>query len=259
MQKDVFWSKDILLFEAKGPGSKLWVPFDVPADGRYELVAQVAHSPDYGTYMTQLDGQPVGSAETLEHEPGANVGDAGRSMPTSPRLTSSTIIESAGRSSRRAVTADLRMRQSGQRRVRYNLRLDTFVLASLTPAAALAANGEQAEEIKEIADHTSASAAGGARAEAALRDSDAEVRAAGAWTLGQLTNAPRSSIEALTRALGNADLGCSRPGGGCPAQHQHYGARQPRCIGPIPRRSGGRGPVGRCAGAGAPARSGCRA
>ena len=34
VQKDVFWSKDILFFEATGPGSKVIVPFDVSEDGR---------------------------------------------------------------------------------------------------------------------------------------------------------------------------------------------------------------------------------
>ena len=207
VQKDVFWSKDILFFEAKGPGSKLSVPFDVPADGRYELVAQVAHSPDYGTYMTQLDGQPVGSAETLEHEPGANVGDAGRidAYFTETYVAEDHLIGWAKLSKGRHTLTFVCVGRNSAASA-YNLGIDTFVLASLTPAAALAANGEQAEEIRAIADHTSASAAGRARAEAALRDSDAEVRAAGAWTLGQLTNAPRSSIEALTRALGDADV-----------------------------------------------------
>ncbi len=72
VQKDLFWSKDVLFFEAEGPGAKLDVPLDVPEDGDYELVTQVAQSYDYGKYKALLDGKPVTSAQ-LEHEPGADV------------------------------------------------------------------------------------------------------------------------------------------------------------------------------------------
>ena len=36
------------------------MPFDVAEDGRYEMVAQLAHSPDYGDYTVELDGQADG-------------------------------------------------------------------------------------------------------------------------------------------------------------------------------------------------------
>jgi Protein of unknown function (DUF2961)/HEAT repeats len=72
VSKDLFWSKDVLFLQAEGPGARLDVPFDVPEEGEYELVTQVAQSFDYGTYSVLLDGKPVQSAE-LEHEPGADV------------------------------------------------------------------------------------------------------------------------------------------------------------------------------------------
>ena len=78
VQKDVFWSRDLLFLDAKGIGSKISVPFEVNEDGRYELVAQLAHSPDYGIYTVELDGQSTTSSQALEHEPGANAGDATR-------------------------------------------------------------------------------------------------------------------------------------------------------------------------------------
>ncbi len=78
VQKDVFWSKDILFFEGSGPGAAVTIPFDVAADGRYELVAQLAHSSDYGAYVVELDGQSTASSTVLEHEPGANAGGTGR-------------------------------------------------------------------------------------------------------------------------------------------------------------------------------------
>jgi D-arabinan exo alpha-(1,3)/(1,5)-arabinofuranosidase (non-reducing end) len=69
---DLFWSKDVILFEAEGPGSRLEVPFDVPEEGDYEVYTQLAQGSDYGTYTVLLDGKPP-SAPQLEHEPGADV------------------------------------------------------------------------------------------------------------------------------------------------------------------------------------------
>jgi len=61
VQKEVFWSKDLLFFKAEAPGAKINVPIDVPRDGRYEVVAQVAQSPDYGDYVANLDGKLANS------------------------------------------------------------------------------------------------------------------------------------------------------------------------------------------------------
>ena len=69
---DLFWSKDVVVFEGEGPGSKITIPFDVPEDGDYELYAQMAQGSDYGVYTALLDGKPP-VAPVLEHEPGADV------------------------------------------------------------------------------------------------------------------------------------------------------------------------------------------
>ena len=61
VQKEVFWSKDLLFFKAQAPGAKINVPIDVPRDGRYEVVAQVAQSPDYGDYVATLDAKLANS------------------------------------------------------------------------------------------------------------------------------------------------------------------------------------------------------
>ena len=65
---DLFWSKDVVLFEAGGKGAKLEVPFDVPADGVYEVYVEVAQASDYGVYTVLLDGEAPGALQ-LEHEP----------------------------------------------------------------------------------------------------------------------------------------------------------------------------------------------
>ena len=62
VQKEVFWSKDLLFFEAKSTGARITVPFDVAEDGRYEVLAEIAQSPDYGDYVVTLDGKLTNSA-----------------------------------------------------------------------------------------------------------------------------------------------------------------------------------------------------
>ncbi|HXJ93362.1 MAG TPA: DUF2961 domain-containing protein [Terriglobia bacterium] len=59
VQKDVFWGKDLLFFEAQGEGARIDVPVDVPESGRYEIIAEIAKAPDYGNYTALLDGQPT--------------------------------------------------------------------------------------------------------------------------------------------------------------------------------------------------------
>jgi hypothetical protein len=61
VQKEVFWSKDLLFLKAEAAGAKMNVPIDVPRDGRYEVIAQVAQSPDYGDYVVTLDGKLTNS------------------------------------------------------------------------------------------------------------------------------------------------------------------------------------------------------
>ncbi|MHB8519505.1 MAG: DUF2961 domain-containing protein [Limisphaerales bacterium] len=72
LSPELFWSKDVILFEAKGKGSKVEVPFDVPEDGDYELYTEVAQALNYGIYTVLLDGKPAGAPQ-LEHEPGADL------------------------------------------------------------------------------------------------------------------------------------------------------------------------------------------
>ena len=72
LSPELFWSKDVILFEGKGKGSQLEVPFEAPEDGDYELYTEVAQASDYGVYTVLLDGKPA-HAPQLEHEPGADI------------------------------------------------------------------------------------------------------------------------------------------------------------------------------------------
>src|SRR5437773_3261019 len=59
VQREVDWGKDLLFFEAEGTGSRINVPLDIQAEGRYEIVARIAQAPDYGDYYALLDGKPT--------------------------------------------------------------------------------------------------------------------------------------------------------------------------------------------------------
>jgi len=61
VQREVFWSKDLLFFEGQGAGARIDVPFDVAEDGRYEVLAEIAEAPDYGDYVATLDGKLTNS------------------------------------------------------------------------------------------------------------------------------------------------------------------------------------------------------
>jgi hypothetical protein len=59
VQREVDWGRDLLLFEAEGPRSRIEIPFDILASGRYEILARIAQAPDYGNYYALLDGKPM--------------------------------------------------------------------------------------------------------------------------------------------------------------------------------------------------------
>lgn len=59
VQREVDWGKDLLFFEAEGQGSRVNIPIDIPAGGRYEILARIAQAPDYGDYIALLDDKPT--------------------------------------------------------------------------------------------------------------------------------------------------------------------------------------------------------
>jgi hypothetical protein len=70
VQLEVDWGRDLLFFEAEGPGSRIDLPLDIPSTGRYEILARIAQAPDYGNYFAVLDGKPMNldSREALTSE-----------------------------------------------------------------------------------------------------------------------------------------------------------------------------------------------
>src|SRR5207248_2483571 len=77
VSKELFWGKDVILFEGEGPGSRLEVPFSVEEEGDYEVITQVAQAPTYGIYDVLLHGKAAERRER-EHEPGADSRDETR-------------------------------------------------------------------------------------------------------------------------------------------------------------------------------------
>jgi hypothetical protein len=65
LQKEVFWLQDIVFFNAEGEGSYLTIPFEVPEDGKWEIMPLILSSYDYGIYSAELDGKPVGPRMNL--------------------------------------------------------------------------------------------------------------------------------------------------------------------------------------------------
>jgi hypothetical protein len=189
---DLFWSKDVVVFEGEGPGSKVTMPFDVPADGDYELYAQMAQGSDYGIYSVLLDGKaPV--APVLEHEPGADVRPqtqfdgyayevyVGADFQIGwPRLTK-------GRHTLTFVCVGKREASSG-----YSLGVDDLVLAR-TGASAWAA----AANVKEPRIPTGSVA----DLAAALSDPDATTRGMAAMALKDKAPDALPALPALEKAL----------------------------------------------------------
>lgn len=193
VQKEVFWSRDLLFLEAAGPGARIEIPFEVEAAGRYELLAQVAHAPDYGIYSVLLDGQPLGAAQDLEHEPGANTGGGTviNAWHTELYVAEDHVLAwpelKAGPHVLTFVCQGKDQRSTG-----YHLGLDTLVLARVaTPDPA---GGAKAEHLR------SGTLAAGEWA-AALKDTDPFVRTAALWRATQEKPLAAANVAMLTAAL----------------------------------------------------------
>lgn len=139
LSPELFWSKDVILFEGKGKGSQVEIPFDVPEDGDYELYTEVAQASDYGIYTALLDGKPA-HAPQLEHEPGADLRPQtqfdGYALETYVGLAHQVgwVRLTKGRHTLTFVCLGKREASSG-----YNLGVDNIVLAKVGAAAWAAA------------------------------------------------------------------------------------------------------------------------
>lgn len=196
VQKEVFWGRDLLFFAAKGPGSRVHIPFDVTDDGNYEIIAQIAHSPDYGIYTALLDGKPLVSDVTLEHEPGANMG-AGGHLDT--YFTETYVAEDHmlgwKRLTRGRHVLTLECTGKNEASSGYNIGVDTIVLARLGKVETV--GGERAATMRRTNDRRIL--------ESGLHDPDANVRWAAAWSFTQHPEAAAQSLLQISESLGDRD------------------------------------------------------
>jgi hypothetical protein len=240
VQKEVFWSKDLLFLEAAGPGSRIDIPIDVAADGRYEVLAEVATSPDYGDYVATLDGKFTNMitmtwAQTDVAPPGAEV---------IHNYSSETYVAEDRRFGWFDLTKGrhwLRFTCVGKdaRSTAYNLGIDNVVLEKIPvlksePAVPVlpespgpaAAGGAPVYRGRPLAAYLSAlsKASPAARPEilralgsfgadgsaampallAALSDPDAEAKTAAAWSIAQI-GPDTAAITALARLMADAN------------------------------------------------------
>ena len=252
LSPELFWSKDVILFEGKGKGSKIEVPFDVPEDGDYEVYTEVAQASDYGIYTVLLDGKPP-QAPQLEHEPGADVRPQtqfdGYALETYVGLAHQVgwVHLAKGRHTLTYVCLGKREASSG-----YNLGVDNIVLARVGPEAwAAAAKVKEPRLPKGNAVDLG---------QTLVSDPDPVTRGLAALALRDQGRGAVPALSALTAALKDSDvcvrmmsanaMAGHRPGGrarraraDCGRLGQgRAGARAPRGRGrPRQRRQAGRG------------------
>ncbi len=200
VDKDVFWSRDLLVLHADGPGSRIDIPFEVAKAGKFEIVAQLAHSSDYGTYRYLIDGKPVGSGTTLEHEPGANMGgqEAINTYFTEMYVAEDHLLGwqelGQGRHTLTFICTGKDGRSAG-----YDLGIDTLILARV--ASPVETGGAAAASLRSA----SGQSAPVAEMQAGLVAQDEYVREAAAWAFTQRSQAIPESVEQLTAALRDPD------------------------------------------------------
>ncbi len=202
VQKEVFWSRDLLLFRGEQPGARIEIPFDVADGGRYELLAQVAHAPDYGTYSVFLDGKPLQMSESLELEPGANLGGAGSidAYHSEIYVAEDHVLGwadlRAGRHMLAFVCTGKNFQSSG-----YNLGLDTIVLsqvAQVTPTG-----GERAARLRRLGEGRPGIP--DTELGPGLRDTDPWVRQAAVWAATQRPALAAAHAAGLASAVADTD------------------------------------------------------
>jgi hypothetical protein len=202
VQTEVFWSKDLLLFRGQGPGSTLLVPFEVPEDGRYEVVAQLAHSPDYGIYKMELDAGTA-ARPALEHEPGANQGasDAVDAYFTETYVAEDHLVEWASLTRGRH-TLTFRCVGKNAASSGHFLGVDTIILSKIgADASGQDAAASRAQELRRMGENATSASSRLSTLTSALVDGDDEVREAAAWSLGQVRAKAAPVVLELTTAL----------------------------------------------------------
>lgn len=211
VQKEVFWGKDILFFEGEGAGSRVDIPFDVPVDGRYELIAQMAEAQDYGTYTVLVDGRNPNGDTALEQEPGANMGTG---LSIDAYYTELFVGEdrllgwlklAKGPHIVSFICTGKNSASSG-----YSLGIDALVLSRLAndrrgEVRDSASNTDTADRLRRLGAQGPAAARRMPEIISALRTGAPGEREAATWALTQMGRAARPAAAALIAALHDDD------------------------------------------------------
>lgn len=242
VQREVDWGRDLLFFEAQGPGARINIPIDVREPGRYEILSRIAQAPDYGDYVSLLDDKPTNPDNRVA---------ATSEIPTSgPQVFHGYLQEvlvameqpmgwltlTKGRHVLSFLCVGKDSRSSG-----YSIGINDVVLERVpegeavraedlpAPAEAPARSGAPVYRGRPLRDYVSqlarvsqadrpavlrAIGAFGPDAAPAvndlirgLADPESEVRAAAAWALSQMGSAGAPAVPALERTLADPDTG----------------------------------------------------
>jgi len=236
--RNVDFANNLLWFQAEGEGAKINVPIDIPQDGKYGVVADIAEGPDYGDYTALLDGQPT------------NV-DTRKPMPTEiplpgPEVFHNYLPEIYIARDRTLGIFDLNKGRhtvtlvcvgKDQRSVGYNLGINDIVLEKVQtdtepenfPAPDEAKGAEstgvvyrgrpllfylrrvkvspeaaRAEAIRAVGQFGADATAGVPELISALSDPSPDIRAAAAESLAQIGPAAAAAVPALAKALSDS-------------------------------------------------------
>lgn len=234
VQREVDWGRDLLFFEAEGPGARIDLPLDVPSTGRFEILARIAQAPDYGNYYALLDGKPLNldNREALTSE-----------IPTTgPAILQNYLPEiyvavehplgwlqlEKGRHTLSFVCTGRDGRSAG-----YYLGINDLVLeripeadpgrAGATPVGAYTGveavyrgrplsyyrkqltGANRAAVLRSIGAFCEDAGAAASEVGEALKDSDAGVRVAAAWALSQMGPAGAKGVPGLIKSLADPD------------------------------------------------------
>jgi hypothetical protein len=198
LSPDLFWSKDVILFEAAGKDARIEVPFEVPETAEYELYTEVAQGADYGTYTVLLDGQPP-HAPQLEHEPGADVRPQTQFDGYAPETYVGLAYQvgwvqlSQGKHRLTYVCLGKNQASAG-----YNLGIDNIILAKVGP--------EAWADAAKIAEPQAPTGPASELGTALTADSDPIRRGLAALALRNLGRGALPALNSLIAALKDADV-----------------------------------------------------
>jgi hypothetical protein len=210
VQPEVFWGKDLLFLEARDPGARVDLPLEVPEDGRYELIAQMAQAPDYGIYRVEIDGRVPGPSGELEYEAGGHrTGPSFDNYYTEVFVGEDRVLAwptlSAGRHTVTFVNIGKNMASTG-----YHLGLDGLVLARVAGSEGavtrnVASDSDPADRLRLLGNRGPDAAAEMEQVLAGLTAAKPNTRQAAAWVLTQMGASAEPAMEPLGAAMADDD------------------------------------------------------